>query len=118
MVLGAYQVEITDINGCKAISDTAFIVVTSVKNKNANIDKFSLYPNPVNENLMIDIVFHSAKKSTLRITNTVGQIVYEEKLTGKEISKNISVRQLPKGVYEMSLLMEDGKVETKVFVKE
>ncbi|MDB5225881.1 MAG: hypothetical protein JWN78_74 [Bacteroidota bacterium] len=115
---GSYTVEITDVNGCKATSDPFAFVFTGIKIKSADIDKFSLYPNPVNENLMIDIVFHSAKKSTLRITNTIGQIVYEEKLLGKEISKNISVKQLPKGVYEMSLYTEDGKVETKTFMKE
>jgi len=115
---GNYQVEITDTNGCKALSDITPVFLTSVKNKNAHLEKFSFYPNPARDNLMIDIRFNYSKKSTLKIINTVGQVVYTEQLQGKDFMKTISISLFSKGLYQLSISTEDGKMSTKNFVKE
>jgi glucose/arabinose dehydrogenase len=115
---GSYKVEITDINGCKAMSDSLSVIITSVKNKNADLEKFSLYPNPANDNLIIDIRFNSNKKSTLKIINSIGQIMYSEILQGKDFLKTISLQSFAKGLYQLSIFTEDGQVSTQTFVKE
>jgi hypothetical protein len=67
ILAGSYTVEITDINGCKAISNNFDAIITSLKNKNTDIQTFTLFPNPATNNLTLDIRFHAAKKSTLKI---------------------------------------------------
>ena len=114
---GNYQVEITNADGCKAISDLTPVFLTAVNNKNIFVEKFSLFPNPANEKLNIDVVFNFNRKSTLKIFNTVGQVVYTEQLQGKNFSTIISLQQFPKGIYQLSIFTEDGKVITQSFVK-
>lgn len=113
-----YGVEITDANGCKALSDSIRFFVTSVKNKNAAISTFSLFPNPVKDNLTIDIRFNATKKSTLQLINSIGQVVYTEQLQGKEVEKTISLQSLPKGIYELTIITDEGQISTQNFVKE
>jgi len=67
---------------------------------------------------MIDIRFNYSKKSTLKIINTVGQVVYTEQLQGKDFMKTISISLFSKGLYQLSISTEDGKMSTKNFVKE
>jgi glucose/arabinose dehydrogenase len=113
-----YQVEITDVNGCKALSDTFQHIVLGTKNNNSNIDKFSLFPNPANDLLNINIDFKAKQVATLKIINTVGQILFSEKIETNKISKAISLQTLPKGMYQLAIFMEDGKVVSRTFVKE
>ena len=118
ILAGSYTVEITDINGCKAISNNFDAIITSLKNKNTDIQTFTLFPNPATNNLTLDIRFHAAKKSTLKIINTIGQVVYSEQLQGKDLLKTISVQSLPKGVYQLAIITDDGQVSSQSFVKE
>jgi len=115
---GNFKVEITDVNGCKAISIASPFILTSLKNKNSDLSDFLLFPNPANDKLTVDIRFNANKKSVLKIINMVGQIVYTEQLQGKDFSKIISLQQFPKGMYQLSIFTEDGKISTKNFVKE
>lgn len=115
---GNYQVEITDINGCKATSDITPVFLTSIKNKNTDIQKFLLFPNPVKENITLDIRFNTTKKSTLKIINSIGQIVYTEQLQGKEFLKTISLQQIPKGIYQLTIITDEGQISNQSFVKE
>lgn len=119
LINGKYQVEITDINGCKAISDTLLLfLITSTKNISSAVEKFSLFPNPTNNQLNIDIDFKTKQSASLKIINSIGQIVYDEKIEGNKISKLISVQTLPKGLYQLSIFMQDGKVSSQSFIKE
>lgn len=115
---GLYKVEITDVNGCKALSDTLTYILTSVKNKNAAPGIFSIYPNPVSETLTLDMRLNSAKPSTLIIINSIGQLVYSEQLQGKDFVKKIPLQQFPKGIYQLFMNSEGGQTDSRTFVKE
>lgn len=115
---GNYKVEITDINGCKSTSDNFIIVIIAVKNKNADIQQFSIFPNPAKDNLTLNIRFNAIKKSTLNIINLLGQIIYTEQLQGKEFLKTIPLQQFPKGIYQAEIITDDGRISNQSFVKE
>jgi transcriptional regulator with XRE-family HTH domain len=53
-----------------------------------------------------------------KIINTIGQVVYSEQLQGKDLLKTISVQSLPKGVYQLAIITDDGQVSSQSFVKE
>ncbi|MFN8283249.1 MAG: PQQ-dependent sugar dehydrogenase [Chitinophagales bacterium] len=117
-VSAIYQVEITDANGCKAISDTFQHIWLSTKNNNTVIEKFSLFPNPASNQLTINIDFKMKQTAFLKIINSIGQIVYDERIVADKISKIIPVQTLPKGLYQLSIFMDDGKVSSQAFIKE
>ncbi len=115
---GLYKVEITDINGCKALSDTLTYIITSVIDRNDVPVIFSIYPNPVSETLTLDLHLNSTKPFTLIIINSIGQLVYSEHLQEKDFVKIISMQQFPKGVYQLFMNSEDGQSDCRTFVKE
>ena len=113
-----YKVEITDINGCKAVSDSIYNIPLSTNNKNVTIEKFSVFPNPAYDKLSVDIDFKTKQTITLKIINAIGQIVYDEKIETDKVSKVISLQTLPKGLYQLAVFMQDGKISSQTFVKE
>ena len=115
---GNYKVEITDINGCKATSDNFAVIRVSVKNKISDIQQFTIFPNPATNNLTLDIRFNITQKSTLKIINSIGQMVYTESLQGKEFLKTISLQQFSKGIYQLEIITDDGQISNQAFVKE
>lgn len=117
-VMGLYSVEITDANGCKAISDTIRFIITSVKNKNNDIEKISLFPNPVKDNLTLNIQFKTMNNFTLKIINSIGQLLYSELLQGKDILKTISLQQFSRGIYQLFITTDDGQISSQTFIKE
>jgi len=80
---------------------------------------FSVYPNPVNNELTIDIDMVKAAKATISVVNVVGQQValpIEESLTsGKNLVK-ISTSSLVPGIYFLNIATEAGSIQQK-FVK-
>ncbi|MCB0508694.1 MAG: PQQ-dependent sugar dehydrogenase [Chitinophagales bacterium] len=113
---GNYQVEITDINGCKATSET-LPILTNIKNENSSIKHFSLYPNPTSNTLNVDIRFYESKKVLIKIINSIGQVISSTQINGKEISKTISLQHLPNGIYQVSIFTDEVQLSSKTFIK-
>ena len=57
----------------------------TTKNKNAVIEKFLLFPNPANDQLNVNIDFKTKQTITLKIINSIGQILYDEKIETAEM---------------------------------
>ncbi len=71
-----------------------------------------IYPNPTNTTLFIkteNIALHQ-----YQITNSIGQVLQNGKLTGN----NIDVSRLPKGIYFIQLKDEKGQLFLSKFIKE
>jgi hypothetical protein len=68
-------------------------------------EEISLYPNPANDYITIDIPT-TYNKSTLQILNVQGQLVYSQKVT--EGVQNIQLDNLVSGLY-MVTIQADGK---------
>ncbi len=63
-----------------------------------------VYPNPVNEELIIEIEnISNEEKFKLKILNNLGQIIREEDIVFKEKSFNIKTSQFENGIYFLSL---------------
>ncbi len=98
-----YSVEVESDNGCVG-SDTILVVVENCLGveENKALD-FSIYPNPANENVTIDI----NGKAILKITDMSGRIVLQSRqIVDKQI---IDISSLESGSY-MVLIDEGNKV--------
>lgn len=108
-----YSVALAATNGCG--SDTLIKTVdvnsTGIANLNNNA-AFEFYPNPANSNIQLSInpsVFGNTP--TVRIFNSVGQIVLSERLNGTSSHANfIDLRALSSGVYHLEV---QGNQQTK-----
>ena len=73
-----------------------------------NLAKSVLYPNPVTDQLFLNSADWN-KVSAVEIHNLAGNLVYR---SGKNVSKTISVKDLPVGMYIVSVIQKTGAVDT------
>ena len=66
-----------------------------------------LYPNPVNNSFTISAIL--SKTVLVKITNALGEIVFEKEIQTENNSLNIQLPDnFPKGIYQVSLINENG----------
>lgn len=107
---GNYAVEVSEF----ACPDTsACFSVTTIGWTNEANNIFTLYPNPVESSLTIN-VFSYSESIPFEIINSLGQHVYSGLISGA--SATINVEELPAGVYYVQVLDEEGKILQK-FIK-
>ena len=75
---------------------------------------FTLYPNPVSEELTIELT--ELVNYQIRITDITGREIYSEFLQG-ENNLQLSTKAWPAGLYLLQVRDEEGRVETKKVVK-
>lgn len=103
-VSGTYSVEVTDANGCSATSNGIPVIINGILNTVNN--SLKLYPNPVNDELLIEgLSFTAGNKVAVEIFDGTGRKVLEHMLTRGKNKLNVST--LSKGVY---LLKTSGQV--------
>lgn len=77
-----------------------------------------LYPNPANDIITIELS-EQIQKATIKITNAIGQTVYEETIISTASSKtlkNIMINNYAKGVYTVSIENNGIKTNKKLIV--
>jgi hypothetical protein len=86
--------------------------VASIENQ-ASLNKLVVYPNPAHASSLVTID-HIPVNSKLRITNSLGQLVYsQEKLQGKTTID----QELPKGVYIVTLTSNASSESRKLIIR-
>lgn len=74
---------------------------------------FNLYPNPVNNTLLIDL--QDKTDAAISITNLLGEKIYSEKVSAK--NNQLDVSFLTTGIYFLQIRSND-QVATRKFIKE
>ncbi len=77
----------------------------------------SIYPNPAATSIQVDVSKVSYSSGTILIYDMMGKEVYTETLIDKKDKLNISVKDLPPGVYTLMLQTDKGNYLSK-FTKE
>lgn len=88
---------------------------TAIKNQISSVEKITVYPNPANTSITVDLPFIKNQPTFIRIINITGQEVYNEKIE-KSIStqKVINITDFTEGMY-MLLIEKDGNLYTQKF---
>ncbi len=115
-VPGDYYVGTVDSNGCFGNSNIITIETVST-NELADVNEFSIFPNPVNELLFAKIELEKTMDFHVEIISPNGQILKEENKTfGKNDFIEMDISSFPNGVYFLKLNNENGSI-IKRFVK-
>ena len=78
----------------------------------------SVYPNPADEMLHIDIQPNTVSNLTIKILNSVNQAVYTNTLENiKTFSGTIDVSKWPSGLYLMQVMSDEGMKTVKLVVE-
>ena len=104
---GAYLVTITDVNGC--ITSATFMVNSTVGINTPNTtNQLKVYPNPANQNIIIETGNQLYEK--IELINVLGQTVFTT--TEKENKLNINTGNLENGMYFFKFINK-GEITTK-----
>ncbi len=75
--------------------------ITSIKSNATTNNVFSIYPNPANTFVYVNFLGLNNSPATLKITNSIGQVVNTTNVLQQKISLNIS--ELPNGIYFVNI---------------
>lgn len=117
---GVYWVETTDLNGCMADSygDSIFVQWVNVL-EITTVETFEAYPNPVTNDLSVNVVSAIRDEFTLRVVDVVGRTVHAENITvNNSFSTSIDFGQLPSGVYMVQLYNDKGALQKRIIKQE
>lgn len=113
---GNYTVAITDVHGCSGTSPT--YIYTSVNDAIAGLYDISIYPNPTSGHAIIKGKGFTDKEMVLVYYNTAGQKVKQQtlKTNNGTLEQNIDISSLPKGVYKLCILTNEGQEIVKSII--
>ena len=83
------------------------------------ISDVNIYPNPAAHHVNVAYKISMGEQVNIHVFNTMGQVVHhaQQVATGSKQTTNISIDNLPKGLYIISLSAQDGKVWKGKFEK-
>jgi len=81
-------------------------------NDKENSSEINIYPNPVKNNLTINV----EANSTIIVSNSLGQNIIGEK--AKNSKTNLNVNNLAEGIYNITIITPNNKIHHSKFVKQ
>ncbi len=103
--IGDYKVTYTDLNGC--VNTSAVISITPAPSDN----NLWVYPNPTTAQFNVRYYNQNGEKSTLRIYNAAGQVVFEQALSlGIAYSNTpVNLYHVAAGIYVVKVVDSEGR---------
>jgi hypothetical protein len=100
---GEYYV-IVSLNGCNSDMSNSILFIPTGFDKIGSAPKMKVYPNPVVDELIIEII-GNLKKTNFEIINSIGQIIYKGSIVEKAI---VQTSNFKPGVYIIKLESGDN----------
>lgn len=116
-VSGTYYVTITDVFGCTA-TDTV-IVTIPVGVEEAFADAVSIYPNPTESSININLGAFATTASAVKVSNTLGQVVYSEAASQlkQNAVKTIDLKGNEPGIYFITIQSGNHLVTKRIVLQ-
>ncbi|MFH2144386.1 MAG: T9SS type A sorting domain-containing protein, partial [Bacteroidota bacterium] len=115
---GFYQVEVTNVYGCTAISDMLNVTVVSIEDITFE-NTFSLFPNPNSGEFTIVFTLAETQGVKIKITDVLGKTVYLKDLkqfSGEYINR-INISDCVSGVYNLEIITKSFINTRKLIIK-
>ncbi len=101
---GTYAVQITDSNGCTALSDPFTVDVLDVKVLPATVRMFELYPYPADDRVTVHLRLQGSHAALLLLRDLLGREVRrQETLSGTDHFVNFDLHGIRPGVYVVQI---------------
>lgn len=116
---GTFFLEVTNSNGCSAISDSQAIIKTGINDIKNNQHKFVVYPNPNDGRLKLTFTNLKIGKYRVQIINDIGDIVFEKDLyLGENVhEEEIELSGLSRGIYFAKIFDKEITETRKIILK-
>jgi len=114
-VSGNYYVIVTDSNGCTSMSNVISIIVGI--NEVSNSSFISIYPNPANEKVWIELTNNNKSNLILQITSVDGKVLFENNNLAINNKLYVYLKNYAKGIYFVKAISETNTVVKKLIVE-
>jgi hypothetical protein len=111
---GEYCVEVTFASGCKKTSTCTAQIFTGIDNR-VEENQMVVYPNPARTDLQIE---WKNNVHSFEIVNMLGQKLDQVDLPASKSSFTYSVRNLPRGMYQIVTFNGNGRRAVQTFIKD
>jgi hypothetical protein len=112
---GVYIAEITDENGCVTITEPFEILLGTSTQEAVNQFPFTMYPNPVHEELVINGDWSRA--NSILVSDLSGRKINFQNTDNTQSIQKVRVNQLPAGLYILSINTDQGIYNSR-FIKQ
>ena len=92
-------------------------LTTGVEETKINPNQFLVYPNPTNKFINIETVNTQNVIKEIRLFNVVGKRILEKQFSSSNTFTQINVSHLPKGLYFLNILNDEGLVTKKINIQ-
>jgi Zn-dependent metalloprotease len=106
-----------DSNGCTdTATQTIFVSECLSVNDLNSIASWSVYPNPSNGNLNIDMQMLNSNEVTFSVVNLVGQTIFTEKMNLSSGTNNLvwNIKDVSNGVYMIRVASAEGTLSKRI----
>lgn len=115
-VSGTYYVTITDVFGCTATD--SIIVTIPVGIEEADAAAITIYPNPAENFITINLGAFAGIPADLKISNTLGQVVYAETANQlKQNNKTVDLSGNEPGIYFLTVQSGNKLISKKIILQ-
>ena len=112
---GTYEVVVTDALGCRTTD--IYTVESSVNvNEISSLNSFSVFPNPANDMVNINLEFDDSKTFQFSIISLIGEVLYQKTLTGSQFNHTLNTTDYNSGVYLIQIQSEDKLALKKLII--
>ncbi len=116
---GVYNAEIYNKRypACRTIME-ADTVVSGIEDL-SSVYNLNVFPNPNNGSFTIQFSSEESNELWIEVQNMIGEVIYSRKMevTSGLYSENLSLNDVAKGVYFVSLKNDRGSVNKKVIIQ-
>lgn len=102
------------------IDNLAFIgSVVGIENHNSFLNNMSVYPNPSNSSIVLDLNFKSPQQTSIDLTDLVGKVVLAKNagVLHGETKQILDVSAIAKGAYFVRIVSESGAEVKKIVIE-
>ena len=95
-----------------------FNLITSVNDNTTSINSFEVFPNPSHDFISINATWGTAQDVVIRVVDLQGKTLISTSVNdASDFSDDISIMELPDGMYILKMELEDGVVISERVVK-
>ncbi|MCC6412582.1 MAG: T9SS type A sorting domain-containing protein [Saprospiraceae bacterium] len=109
LAAGVYCVALSDCGGCAEVY-CATVELTTSAGTLPGLKSSKLYPNPVGDEFVLEMVFENSQDLQLDVTNAQGTKMSRQIHRGKDVVLTWDVRSLPPGYYWLQVKSVEGSM--------
>ena len=96
----------------------SFQVTTGIEDRNSAIKEFSVYPNPVTNQMTLNFSLEEGQNIVVRLTDALGKEVFRNEFSaiGGQVRKTFALSEFAEGVYTISVQTENSIQSQKLIV--